>query len=593
MADLVSPPTSIPEKEDDDQDTEVSPSESNQVKSKKTWGSTITNENDEKAPKTSFLSIMAEEEEISKAKQEQQREDDEINQAIQQSLQISREEEEIQLAIRLSMAAMESEGEEENSIPLASSAAATATIPTQAQGEEECGLSAEEMASIQEAIRQAEEEEARKSLQLAMELDLENEYMRKQAAQRPKSQGNVRTITREEYLMEQQGLLLKKDHDDHHIGNGGDYHGASAGFRINSQQNSSSWTRVDGMLVGPNNEVRTKHDPELHSQANAHRLQLDYDDEDGKPIARVGNKAFNSFKQTMKKKTVKGVASHGQGRANTDTEKTKEGALDSRVRLLIGKAINNDLMDKLNGCVKEGKEALVYHADKGRESGGYDVAVKVFKRIQEFRNRGQYVDGDPRYNAKEFSHSSGRDQLEIWTEKEYRNLTRAYRANVPVPKPLWYKENVLCMRFLGQDGWPSPQLKELKLKKSSRKWTALYEQTMGAIQRLFNDARLVHGDLSEYNLMICPQFLLLHDDDEEEEDSKSNTITATATTDREELTVALIDFGQAVDVRHPDAEDLLRRDLLRVKEFFDKVGITTIPVEAAMHFVRTHDAPLR
>ena len=110
---------------------------------------------------------------------------------------------------------------------------------------------------------------------------------------------------------------------------------------------------------------------------------------------------------------------------------------------------------------------------------------------------------------------------------------------------------------------------------------------------MFNDARLVHGDLSEYNLMICPQFLLLHDDDEEEEDSKSNTITATATTDREELTVALIDFGQAVDVRHPDAEDLLRRDLLRVKEFFDKVGITTIPVEAAMHFVRTHDAPLR
>jgi len=61
----------------------------------------------------------------------------------------------------------------------------------------------------------------------------------------------------------------------------------------------------------------------------------------------------------------------------------------------------------------------------------------------------------------------------------------------------------------------------------------------------------------------------------------------------DELRVALIDFGQAVDLRHPDGEDLLRRDLLRVKEFFDKMGITTIAVDAAMHYVKTKGAPLR
>jgi serine/threonine-protein kinase RIO1 len=359
-----------------------------------------------------------------------------------------------------------------------------------------------------------------------------------------------------------------------------------AGYRMNSSQKASSasqWTRVDqNTILGPNNEIRTKHDLELQGQANAHRLELDLIEDDEKP-AFIGNKAFNSFKRTMQKKTTKGVATQGQGRANADAEKTKQGALDGRVRIQITKAINNGLIEKFNGCVKEGKEALLYHADKGSESEGYDVAVKIFKRIQEFRNRGQYVDGDPRFYGKDFSRASGREQLEIWAEKEFRNLVRAHRAGVPVPKPLVQKENVLFMRFLGQDGWPSPQLRELEMKKGSKKWSLLYEQTMNAIQILYNDARLVHGDLSEYNILVCPSNLLLHNDDEAGSKDDGG----------DSLQIALIDFGQAVDLRHPDASELLRRDLLRVKQFFDKMGIITVDLEPAVHFVQTKGAPLR
>jgi serine/threonine-protein kinase RIO1 len=543
--------------------------------SRRTWtaispaSSSCTTEN---KPKASLLSIMAEEAEMSKKSEEKKREEDLMNQAIQQSLRISKEDEELQKALRLSMAMEETRSQE---VPSVDSAASTPAVAVAGRQQEGQGLSAEEIASIEQAIQQADEEEAQKSLQLAMQFELEHDTMRKQAAARSKNQGNVRTVTREEYMLEQQGLLLKKDHGDMYA----DPENASqAGYRINSQS-ESQWTRVDGStILGPNNELRTKHDPELHGQANAHRLQLDFD-EDGKPAARVGNKAFNSFKQTMKKKTVKGVASHGQGRANADTEKTKEGALDGRVRLLVGKAINSELIEKFNGCVKEGKEARVYHADKGAESGGYDVAVKVFKRIQEFRNRGQYVDGDPRYDARDFSHSSGRVKLEIWAEKEYRNLIRAHRAGIPVPKPLHQKENVLFMRFLGQEGWPSPQLRELKMKKGSKKWTALYEQCMSAIQTLYNDSKLIHGDLSEYNILVCPSHLL--------QDQMENV------QDPDALQIALIDFGQAVDSRHSDAEELLRRDLQRVMEFFDKMGISTISLEAAMHYVKTKGAPLR
>lgn len=41
-------------------------------------------------------------------------------------------------------------------------------------------------------------------------------------------------------------------------------------------------------------------------------------------------------------------------------------------------------------------------------------------------------------------------------------------SGIPCPEPLEQKEHVLAMTFLGVDGWPSPQLREVKL--SSKGW---------------------------------------------------------------------------------------------------------------------------
>jgi RIO1 family len=209
------------------------------------------------------------------------------------------------------------------------------------------------------------------------------------------------------------------------------------------------------------------------------------------------------------------------------------------------------------------------------------------------------------------------------------------------------KDNVLFLRFLGDEGWPAPQLRELDIKKGSKKWTALYEQTMEALQLLYCDACLVHGDLSEYNIMVCPRRFLKRVEDEvevchgdenekltdgenakaegdqnmaggdESEDLKpaavsttqpgqstaeatkpqssegNKTRAATPDADDDSLHIALIDFGQAVDRCHPGSEEMLKRDVTRVKEFFDRMGITTIVVEAAMAFVQTKGAALR
>jgi RIO kinase 3 len=185
--------------------------------------------------------------------------------------------------------------------------------------------------------------------------------------------------------------------------------------------------------------------------------------------------AYNSFRQSMQRQ--KGGT--GSGRATSDTD---SGEMDQRVRMLITRAINNLLIEKCNGIVREGKEAVIYHADQGEEGGGYDVAIKVFRHIEDVRGRNDYVDGDPRFDGK-FQKATSREKPEILAEREYRNLLRANRSGVPVPTPLIQKENVVFMRFLGEDGLAVPQLKDLQIRKGSDKWTTLYSQIMVAIRR--------------------------------------------------------------------------------------------------------------
>lgn len=53
------------------------------------------------------------------------------------------------------------------------------------------------------------------------------------------------------------------------------------------------------------------------------------------------------------------------------------------------------------------------------------------------------------------------------------------------------------MDFIGLDGVAAPRLKDAPL----QDWTDAYEQCLFAIRRMFQEARLVHADLSEYNLL--------------------------------------------------------------------------------------------
>eukprot|EP00979_Chaetoceros_neogracilis_P008128 scaffold1795_cov236-Chaetoceros_neogracile.AAC.7 len=484
-----------------------------------------------------------------------------------------------------------------------SSYALSATMPTVAKAASAHSptlISREEEEIIAKAIAEADDREQAESLRLAMELQAEEDRQynkqRVDEVRKASVRSSVRTVTKsvfdtlgmQDEASERQifGHSDFNDHDEmfgreiqHHAYEDSSHTAVpSPGYSINASKPSMAWSKIDGNnIVGPNNEIRTKHDVTLKNQANADKLLGAKSSlaKNGGELS-VSDTAYNSFnrslKNSMKRTMVKGVERSGTGRAENMNEKTRGGALDGNVRLLITKAINTGIILHCNGAVKEGKEAIVYHAQAGAQGDGFDVAVKVFKRIQEFKNRSAYIDDDPRYHGSKFRNANKRQQVELWTEKEYRNLLRANRAGVAVPTPVMQKENVLFMRFLGEGGWPAAQLREIEIKKRSKKWTVLYVQALVAIRRLFHCARLVHADLSEYNILVCPMSQV--------ENAMDKSDQA-----KNDLQVVLIDFGQAVERNHCSALDLLRRDLSLVNAFFAKQDIVTLTADASFEFI--------
>jgi RIO kinase 1 len=200
-------------------------------------------------------------------------------------------------------------------------------------------------------------------------------------------------------------------------------------------------------------------------------------------------------------------------------------------------------LDYLNGVVQAGKEGRVYWGVRK----GKDVAVKLYyTTTSDFKKRLIYMTGDPRFSrVRRYGHGL----IFEWARKEFSNLRQAYQGGVRVPEPLSLQKNVLVMEFIGEGGVPAPTLEETEV--TGRDYSAVLKQ----VRLLYQEARLVHADLSAYNVFK------LHG------------------------RVILFDFGSAVDVRHPMSAQFLRRDLDNLNSFFAKRGIEIKAAEKIMESV--------
>jgi len=144
----------------------------------------------------------------------------------------------------------------------------------------------------------------------------------------------------------------------------------------------------------------------------------------------------------------------------------------------------------------------------------------------------KYIEGDPRFNrVRRKKHSL----VYLWCRKEFRNLSKAYNLGINVPKPFTFRKNVIIMEFFGEEGNPSPLIKDTVLK-NYQKW---YDSIMKSVKKLYLGG-LVHADLSEFNILSF----------------KNRPV--------------IIDMAQSVLKEHPKAMQFLKKDVININNYFKK-----------------------
>ncbi len=252
---------------------------------------------------------------------------------------------------------------------------------------------------------------------------------------------------------------------------------------------------------------------------------IDVGDTEADRIARQRDREFQEFRKRIK---------------NTEQFKVEASVFDDATFAALYRLVQDGVVAAFGGPVSTGKEANVYlalggdRAASALETTDPEVAVKVYRiTAAEFEDMEAYLAGDPR-----FEELGDTQQIVLaWTQKEFANLERARRAGVRVPQPLGVERNVLVMEFIGTEHDRGRRLAEVDIENPE----TAYEVVREYIRRLYA-AGLVHGDLSEYNLLV------------------------------HEGELVVIDVGQAVTIHHPNAEAFLERDCENVASFFTRQG---------------------
>jgi len=232
--------------------------------------------------------------------------------------------------------------------------------------------------------------------------------------------------------------------------------------------------------------------------------------------------------------------------------KVDEGIFDDRTMMYLSKFYDKGIIDRLGFITARGKEADLYLAEPGVSElvKGKKFVVMKFFRIEtsSFYNMTDYITGDPRFGRMT---KSKRSVIMTWCRKEYGNLQIARSAGVNAPKPYMFNGSILAMEFIGSDeGVPAQALKYTKVDNPERVLDIIIEQ----VRKLY-EKELVHADLSEYNILMKGE------------------------------EPYVIDFGQAVVLRHPNAMMFLKRDVNNILRYFSRHYGIEKELDSALSYV--------
>lgn len=166
--------------------------------------------------------------------------------------------------------------------------------------------------------------------------------------------------------------------------------------------------------------------------------------------------------------------------------------------------IDDGIVDAVLGQLKSGKEASVFLV----ACGGRVRCAKVYKDAQQrgFRRQHEYQEGRRSRSSRDFRAMGkrtrhGREEQEsAWKNAEVDALYRLAGAGLRVPQPHGVYDGVLIMELIADaDGRPAPRLNDVApTPAQAREWHAFL---VNQVQRMLC-LGLIHGDLSEYNVLL-------------------------------------------------------------------------------------------
>ena len=210
--------------------------------------------------------------------------------------------------------------------------------------------------------------------------------------------------------------------------------------------------------------------------------------------------------------------------------------------LALNVLFKKGLIEKIEGSpIGIGKESDVFIA---YTPAGEEVVLKFhrlgrtsFRQTRRFRT---YI-GERR-------HISWLYESRLSAEKEYQALKILYPEGISVPKPIFHNRHVVVMSAL--NGKPLFEVRELSEPEK------VLNEILDNIKRAYAIG-IIHGDLSEYNVII----------------------------DLDTENITIIDWPQWISANHPQAYFYIKRDLLNILKFFRRKFKVTKRIEDCMKFL--------
>lgn len=329
---------------------------------------------------------------------------------------------------------------------------------------------------------------------------------------------------------------------------------------------------------------------------------------------------------------------------DADDIKTTEGVLDNKTREILRKLGDQGLLREVQGVVSLGKEAGIYLAKAsagiyskmcrtrqlGVAEGEVPVAIKIYKTsAMVFKDRAKYLEGERRF--KKFARRNSRKLIELWAEKEVRNLHRLQKAGIPSPRPLFLRRNVLIMTMIGEmpeaaadrweygrgeclgshsssgssdseeDGWSAGSEPDIDADTDGENYE--WQVTPGPSDDASSDCCSANHTDSDTEIEmkristsfsgIAPNLKSAALSLAELEDAYAQVVELLMKLYRDcglvhadlseynllywNRTVYVIDVGQSVEFDHPSASEFLQLDIANINAFFARQGVAVCP----------------